>query len=502
MRGLLKLKERYSAVLMSISSLPSEYGIGGFGEETERFMWFIKACGFSALQVLPFNLPDFGNSPYGSCSAFAGNYLYIDPKRLLEDGFITDEEEQQARYLGSPYTVDYSFVYQSKKQIIKRAFEHGFKKVKKEVADFADNNPWVNDYALYMALKEKFDGAAWQKWPNKWREYSSAFSYRFELQKEIDFYLFEQYLFAEQYQKIKKYAEGIGLAVIGDIPIYVAADSVDVWKNPKMFCLDADYYPKEVAGVPPDAFSDDGQLWGNPVYDWDAHESENFAWWLSRLERTFELYDVVRIDHFRGFASYYSIDYVTSDAKKGVWKKGPANKLFDVILNRFERERIIAEDLGTYSEDVDRLLKTTGIRGMRVVQFGFSDGESTHMPHNYTPDCLAYLGTHDNNTLLGWIWDMDEGSRARMLRYCGFTGDDWGKGGFESESCRAVIETVWRSAASIAVIPFQDLCGFGCDARMNIPGISKDNWRFRTTEETIKGIDYAYFCKINQLYFR
>lgn len=499
---MIQLKKRYAAVLMSISSLPSRYGIGGFGEETEAFLSFLKTCGFSALQVLPFNLPDFGNSPYGSCSAFAGNYLYIDPKRLYEAGLLTAEELARAEYPGSPYTVDYEFVCAAKKRMLKQAFSIGFHRLEPAVRAFAEQNPWAADYALYMVLKEKNGGAPWQEWPKEHRDFKTAFANASAYQSDADYYLFEQYLFAQQYAAVKEYAEKIGVAIIGDIPIYVAVDSVDVWKAPSLFCLDDDYMPREVAGVPPDAFSADGQLWGNPVYDWAAHKAEGYAWWLSRLERTLELYDVVRIDHFRGFASYYSIDAAVGDAKAGVWKKGPGCDLFDAVLERFDRDRIIAEDLGTYSADVAQLLEATGIRGMRVIQFGFSGGDSTHLPHHYGPDCLAYIGTHDNNTLLGWLWEIGDRERANALRYCGFQGEDWGAGGYYSASCRAIIETVWKSAAAITVIPFQDLCGFGCDARMNIPGVPKDNWRFRTTAETVAGIDTDYFRTINELYFR
>lgn len=499
---MVKLKKRYSAVLMSISSLPSKYGIGGFGEETEQFLKFIKECGFSALQVLPFNLPDYGNSPYGSCSAFAGNYLYIDPKRVFDMGYLSEKELKACEYSGSPYTVDYEFVFTSKKQMLKAAFKNAMSSLKAELEDFAKQNPWALDYALYMVIKDRNEGRPWHKWKEQQRDFKQAFSHFDDYKDDADFYLFEQYLFAKQYSLIKCYAEKIGIAIIGDIPIYVASDSVDVWKNPSLFSLNEDYSQKEVAGVPPDAFSEDGQLWGNPVYDWKQHKKDGFKWWLSRLERTLELYDVVRIDHFRAFASYYSIAADAVDAKNGEWKKGPANELFDLVLERFDRERIIAEDLGTYTADVGELLASTGIRGMRVIQFAFSDGNSTHLPHNYSENCLAYIGTHDNNTLLGWLWDIDDNQRKTVLDYCGFKGDDWGKGGYNSCSCRAIIETVWKTPAAVAVIPFQDLCGFGCDARMNIPGVAKGNWRFRTTAQTIELIDKTYFKYINQLFFR
>lgn len=487
---------------MSVSSLPSPYGIGGFGNEFKKFIDFLSKCGFSAMQVLPFNLPDIGNSPYGSCSAFAGNYLFIDPEILKNEGFLNEEDLKKCIYNGSPYTVDYGFVYKSKGEMLKTAFKNGFSKEKSKVDAFVKSNKWAFDYALYMAIKKKFGGAPWQLWKDEFKNYNSAVLNSDLVKEDLDFYCFEQYLFSKQYSKVKKYAEEKGIAIIGDIPIYVAADSVDVWKNPELFCLDDDYLPKVVAGVPPDAFSSEGQLWGNPVYDWEQHKRDDFAWWIARLERTLELYDVVRIDHFRAFASYYTICSDAPDAKSGKWETGPRMELFSEVLKKFNKQRIIAEDLGTYGEDVAELLENTGIKGMRVVQFGFADGDSTHLPHNYSQNCLAYIGTHDNNTLLGWLWDLDDSRRKLVLEYCGFKGDDWGKGGYHSESCRAVIETVWKTAASVAVIPFQDLCGFGCDARMNIPGVPKDNWRFRTTFETIDSVDDLYFKKINGLFFR
>ena len=487
---------------MSVSSLPSPYGIGGFGLEFQKFIDFLSDLGFSAMQVLPFNLLDCGNSPYGSCSAFAGNYLYIDPLTLNEEGFLTAEELEKCIYHGSPYTVDYGFVYETKRNMLSAAFKNGFALVKDKVLQFAKEKSWVLDYALYMSIKEKFGGAPWQEWDLKFKNYKIACLNKDDLKDRIDFYCFEQYLFSKQYSVVKKYAESKGIAIIGDMPIYVSADSVDVWKNPELFCLDDDYIPKIVAGVPPDAFSEEGQLWGNPVYNWEVHEKDKFAWWIARLERNLKLYDVVRIDHFRAFASYYTIKANSENAKDGTWENGPGMKLFSEILKKFSKERIIAEDLGTYGEDVVELLNSSGIKGMRVVQFGFGNGDSTHLPHNYLENCVAYIGTHDNNTLLGWLWEMDSSLRKTVLDYCGFKGDDWGKGGYKSESCRAVIETVFKSAAPIVVIPFQDLCGFGSDARMNIPGVPKDNWRFRTTFDTIEQIDKEYFSKINALFFR
>ena len=496
------LNSRYSAVLMSVSSLPSPYGIGGFGNEFNCFIDFLKDCGFSAMQVLPFTLPDSGNSPYGSCSAFAGNYLYIDPKKLFDMGLITAEELKSFEYNGSPYTTDYNYVFTAKQNMLKAAFNRAKNDFNNKLLAFAGNNDWVNDYALFMAIKKSYNGLPWQKWQENHRDYNRAVLCAKDFADDINYYIFEQYIFSLQYNEVKDYANKCGVKIIGDIPIYVACDSVDVWKNKDLFCLNDDYIPLEVAGVPPDAFSAEGQLWGNPVYNWDVHKAQNYAWWIARLTRTFELYDIVRIDHFRAFASYYTVDANATNAKNGKWNKGPAMSLFNKVFEYFESNKFIAEDLGTYGEDVVELLNNTKIPGMRVVQFGFEGGNSTHLPHNYCQNSVAYVGTHDNNTLLGWIWDLDESTRKTVLKYCSFSGNDWGAGGYQSASCRSVIETVMKSAANLVVIPFQDLCGFGSDARMNIPGVPKDNWRFRTTFDTINGVDKDYFKFINKLFFR
>ena len=499
---MIKLKKRFSAVLMSISSLPSPFGIGDFGKGAKDFLKLLSEMGFSAWQVLPFNPLDFGNSPYGSHSAFAGNYLYIDPIYLYKKNYISNEELQNAKYIGSPYTVDYSAVKKSKFKILKAAFENAKADLLPELQTFMQENDWVRDYALYMSIKETNGMLPFTEWDNELKNYNSALKHENEYKDKMLFYAFEQYIFSLQYNELKKYAEDLKIAIIGDIPIYVAPDSVDVWKNPELFDLNDDYSPRKVAGVPPDAFSSDGQLWGNPVYLWKNHISTDFEWWMSRLKRTFELYDVVRIDHFRGFSSYYSVDADAENAVHGNWEFAPGSELFKKVLSEIDKERIIAEDLGTLSADVTALLNETEIRGMRVIQFGFADGNSMHLPHNYAENCVAYIGTHDNNTLLGWLWELNDTDRKNALDYCGFKDGNWGDGGYYSKSCRAVIETVWKSSAAGAVIPFQDLCGYGCDARMNIPGVADNNWRFRTTEDVFGEIDKKYYKKINELYFR
>lgn len=493
---------RFSAVLMSISSLPNRFGVGGLGREAENFIKFIKQAGFSAWQILPVNPLDSGNSPYGSCSAFAGNFLYIDPQWLYENGFLTKIQLDDCVYSGSPYTVDYPKVFELKRRMLKNAYNAKADELGQCLELFKAENPWVKDYALYMAIKDTYDSAPFYAWESQHKCYKNALLKSDEFYKSSNYYVFEQYIFYLQYNEIYNFAKKNNILIIGDIPIYVAADSVDVWKNPELFSLNDDFKPKMVAGVPPDAFSKTGQLWGNPVYEWKSHEKNDFLWWRLRLRHTFEMYDIVRIDHFRGFSSYYQIEFGSADAVNGKWVSGPGMKLFSKILEDFPAEKFIAEDLGTITPDVEKLLLETKIKSMRVVQFGFSGEDSPHLPHNYKDNCIAYVGTHDNNTLLGWLWELDSGTRKTVLDYCGFKGSDWGCGGFKSEPCRCVTETVFKSAAKAVIVPFQDLCGFGSDARMNMPGTAENNWRFRTVNDVIDSVDREYFLKINKLFFR
>lgn len=498
----MKQGKRSAGVLMSVSALPGPFGIGGFGQESRDFISFVAACGFSAWQVLPFNPVDFGNSPYASCSAFAGNYLYIDPVQLQSSGYLTAPEVEKLRYSGSPYTVDYEFVKQSKLQMLQTAFNRAGPKLALALQAFSANNPWAEDYALYRVLKNRYDGKPWVEWNPEHRDYRQAKELVKDLYSEMLFYLFEQYIFYGQWAKVKQYAGEKQVKIIGDMPVYVALDSVDVWKDPQLFLLGEDYKPTEVSGVPPDAFSKTGQLWNNPIYRWSAHAEMGYSWWCSRVGGALTLYDSVRIDHFRAFASYWSVPAGSSTAINGRWCKGPGKALFNELFRHFSKSQIIAEDLGAYGKDVAELLDYCQIPGMRVVQFGFSGEDSPHLPHNYEPNCVAYLGTHDNNTLLGWLWELDDATRRRVLQYCGFTGENWGEGGYYSPSCRKIIETVWRSSAGLTIIAFQDLCGFGCDARMNIPGVPEKNWRFRTTAETIAQVDQNYYSALNRLFFR
>lgn len=498
------LKKRGAGVLMHISSLPSPYGIGVFGEHCKDFIDALSEMKFTYWQVLPFNPVDNANSPYCSASAFAGNILFISPDGLKEMGLVTEEELRTNIYNGSPYTADYEFAREKRLALLHTAFSRINGEIAGKVRAFSEKYPWLESFALFMALKDRNRGKAWWEWDRKDAVFSSAYEKRRELEKECAFWKFTQYIFFTQWGEIKEYANKKGIAVIGDMPIYVAMDSADVWSNLSMFMIDPDTLkPKKVAGVPPDYFSEDGQLWGNPLYDWDAMEKDDYRWWLMRLSAALKTYDAVRIDHFRAFASYWEIPAEAKTAKNGQWKDGPGKKFFKKVFEEFGHPPIIAEDLGVFGKDVTELLAFTGFPGMKVVQFGFDpNGDSLHLPHNAPINSVNYCGTHDNNTLLGWLWEASPDERAFAFDYAGFTGDNWGEGGYKAPACRKIIECVWRSSSATAIISFQDMCGFGSDARMNIPGVPEKNWRFRTTQETINQIDKEYFSKINSLYRR
>ncbi len=498
--------KRQAGVLLNISSLPGPFGIGVFGREAKSFIDVISTAGFKIWQILPLGSLDAGNSPYASDSAFAGNYLYIDPRFLVEKKLISKHEMETCIYRGSPYTCDYEFAFETRKAILEKAFKRISSDVLVLIDKFAKENEWIEEYSLFRAVKNHFDGDAWWKWPKEYSDYKSCVARKSEFDEKMLYYKFEQFLFFLQWKEIKEYANSKGVKIVGDMPVYMAPDSCDVWANIDLFQIDkTTFKPEQVAGVPPDYFSEDGQLWGNPLYDWKKMEQENFSWWVKRIGFALSIYDTVRIDHFRGLASYWSVPADAKTAKEGHWEDGPGQKLFDAVTKKYKDASIIAEDLGAYGEDVIYLLKSTGFPGMRVVQFGFDPGsgnENSHLPHNYTNNCYAYVGTHDNNTLLGWLWGATDDERSYALKYCGFRGEDWGEGGYRSESCRSIIETVWRSAADVAIISFQDMCGFGSDARMNIPGVPELNWRYRTTADTISQMDAVYFKDINYLFGR
>lgn len=498
------LDKRGAGVLLHISSMPSQFGVGVFDDNARHFIDRISDMGFTYWQVLPFNPTDNSGSPYCSPSAFAGNWLFINPQGLCDMGFVTGDDVKSNIYDGSPYTADYEFAGRKRLELLKKAFLNIDEKLAKEIKDFEIENPWLTDYAVYMAVKELENGKPWWEWDKKYADYFECIKNIYSFENQSAFWKFVQFVFFKQWNELKEYANKKGIAVIGDMPIYVAMDSVDVWSNLPLFLIDEKTLkPEKVAGVPPDYFSEDGQLWGNPIYDWNTMKKDGYSWWLSRLDTALTTYDVVRIDHFRAFASYWQVPADSETAKTGEWVDGPKMDFFDKVFEKFPNAPIIAEDLGVFGDDVVKLLEETGFPGMKVVQFGFDpNSDSSHLPHNSVKNSVSYVGTHDNNTILGWLWEASEAERRFALDYIGFEGDNWGEGGYYSKSCRKVIETVWRSSSNTAIVAFQDMCGFGSDARMNVPGVADKNWRFRTTAETIDNVDAAYFRHINSIFRR
>lgn len=499
------MNKRSAGVLLPIASLPGPFGIGTLGIEAFRFIDRISDMGFSWWQILPIGPLDGGNSPYAGNSAFAGNPLLIDPSALCEVGYLTREEAMSAVYSGTAHTVDYAFAAKNSERVLRLAYARITEPNRAAIHAFAAENPWAEDYALFMAIRERQNGAPWQEW-GTYACYANAVRDRAVFADGIAYYLFVQYLFYQQWNAVKTYAAKKGVGILGDIPVYVALDSCDVWAHPEQFELDEQtLQPKRVAGVPPDYFSEDGQLWGNPLYNWDVMKQRGFDWWLGRLNHALKLYDTVRIDHFRGLASYWAIPADARSAKEGCWEEAAGKDLFAALFAQNPQPSVVAEDLGVFGEDVEELLRYTGFAGMRVLQFGFDpwdDADNIHRPHCYPKNALAYTGTHDNNTLLGWLWEATPKEKETALRYCGYEGGDWGCGGPHSPVCRALIETLWRSAADMAFVPVPDMCGFGKDTRLNVPGVPQDNWRYRVVTQDLDRIDAAYFRAINALFGR
>lgn len=496
--------KRTSGVLMHITSLPGVYGTGVMGAQAKKFIDTLREMDFRYWQVLPLNPVDDSGSPYCSYSAYAGNISIIDPEGLYNEGFIDSNELQECKYSGSIFSSNHSFAYNTRLAVLKKAYMKADSDTKEQMSIFATQNPWVEPYAHFMALRDFYDKKPWWQWEEKHKRYSEAVKSKDEFKNEIDFYIFTQYIFFTQWRTLKEYANSKGVFILGDMPIYVSRDSADVWSGTQNFEINPESLaPESVAGVPPDYFSEDGQLWGNPLYNWKKMKKDGYSWWINRLSCALKLYDRVRIDHFRAFASYWAVPANSKTAKTGQWLKGPGMELFSCVKKALPDADIIAEDLGTFGEDVIMLLEDTQFPGMRVIQFGFDPmGDSTHLPHNYPKNSVAYVGTHDNNTILGWLWDANEAERSFALRYCCYGGQNWGDGGAYSGSCRAVIETVWKSCANTAIVAIQDMCGYGKDARMNIPGTTKDNWCFRISEDGLNSIDKAYYREINRLYRR
>ena len=498
--------KRASGVLLHISSLPGPYGIGCFGEEALEFAGVLRSAGCTYWQVLPFAQTGSSHSPYQSVSSFAGNELFIDPRGLYQLHLITGMDLAQAESSGSAYSVDFDAVRESRVHLLGKAFENMPPDMRAAVLDFRDGNDWLDDAALFSTIREHHNELPWWEWDTpalRQHDRIALDEIRILHEDRYLYHCFVQYLFFTQWLALKKKINELGVSVIGDIPIYVAADSADVWGHSELFQMNPDHSFSSVSGVPPDYFSAEGQCWGNPLYRWDAHATDGYAWWIKRLSISFQLYDTVRIDHFRAFYDYWSIPFGETTAINGVWEIGPRMDFFQQLALHFPNAPIIAEDLGEIDDDVRAFLTDTGFPGMRVLQFGFEpDMDSMHLPHNYPSDTVAYTGTHDNNTILGWLWDAEEKKRTFALAYCHYQADDWGRGGPDSHVCQSMIRLIWQSHADLVIVPVQDLLGYGKDTRMNIPGKPWGNWTYRMTKKDLESINTDWLLEMNRLYSR
>ena len=472
---------RKSGILMHISSLPGEYSCGSFGKEAYKFIDLLKGCGFGVWQTLPFGMPDIYGSPYKSYSAFAGNPWFIDLESLFEKGLISKADLDGARQKDK-WLCEFDR-FDERLELLFKAAKNA--DCDEEIEGFLKENPDIDAFCRFMATKSANNGC--ELW-----DFDPAIQMDAEVYRA---HAFIQYEFDRQWQRLKAYANENGVLIIGDLPIYVDTDSADVWANPKNFQIDERKRPKRVAGVPPDYFSEDGQLWGNPLYDWDYMKKEGYGFWKRRIARSMHLFDGVRIDHFRAFSDYFSIDADAKTAKEGKWVKGPGLPLIKALKEIAGDKLIIAEDLGVQDERVIKLLERSGLPGMRVFQFAFLDGDDHHRPHSYPKNCVAYTGTHDNNTLLGYLWELDDETRRYMLDYCGYEGD-W------KQALPAMIKTVLRSHSDLVIMPIQDVLGFGEDTRMNTPGCASGNWRYRVAGEQLDRIDMAYWSGLMTAFSR
>ncbi|MBQ3064179.1 MAG: 4-alpha-glucanotransferase [Clostridia bacterium] len=479
----MKAIKRSSGVLLHVSSLHGEYSIGSFGRAAFEFIDFLAASGFGWWQVLPFCVPDECGSPYKSEASFAGNPAFIDLPLLAAEGLLTAEELAAAKQK-TPYAVETAHLALTREALLRVAAARATNRA--EILSFVEKNAELANACRFLALKRANGGKPWQEFTV------------FEPNPEDYFYFaFTQYHFLRQWAAVKSYANAKGISVIGDIPIYVAADSADVYGGREQFLLNENGHPTVVAGVPPDYFAADGQLWGNPLYNYKKMKADGFAWWRRRLSFMLELFDGVRIDHFRGIEAFWSVPATAKTAREGKWVKGPGMALVKALREVAGDKLIIAEDLGDITDAVRSLVKKSGFPGMRVFQFAFlGDPATPHLPHTYEENAVAYTGTHDNNTLLGYVWELDDATRARMLEYCGYTEGDWDKG------YDAILRTMMQSHAGLVIFPVQDLLGFGSDTRMNTPGRAEGNWAYRVTAEQLKSLDSAKYRRFNELYGR
>ncbi|ADL12364.1 4-alpha-glucanotransferase [Acetohalobium arabaticum] len=475
--------KRQSGILLHPTSLPGDYGIGSLGEEAYEFIDFLVAADQKLWQILPLGPTGYGDSPYQSFSAFAGNPLLISLERLKEDGLLAADDLKTEKEFALDY-VDYDQVTEFKYPLFEKAFQTFKRDAAKSIEDkfqrfCCENSDWLDDYALFKTLKECFEGQPWYEWDEdiKLRRSEAINHYQETLQDRIKFHKFIQYIFFKQWNRLKAYANENYIKIVGDIPIFVAYDSADVWANPELFSLDEDKKPINVAGVPPDYFSETGQLWGNPLYDWQKLKETDYDWWIDRFETTLELVDIVRLDHFRGFAAYWAVPYGEKTAVRGKWKEGPGRDFFRKVKDELKKLPIIAEDLGVITDEVEELRDYFKLPGMNVLQFGFnSQDDNNHLPHNYTKNSVVYTGTHDNNTVLGWYNNADDEAREYAIEYLKAS---------EDNICWDFLQAAWASVSKIAIAPLQDILSLNSEARMNTPGTTKGNWKWRYRKEML-----------------
>lgn len=495
------MKKRQSGVLMHISSLPGKYGIGSFGQSAYDFVDFLVRTKQRYWQILPLGTTSYGDSPYQSFSAFAGNTYFIDFDILIEEGLLDEADVKGADFGDDPRKVDYAKIFDARRPIMEKAVARFLKA--DDLSDYESfveqNAAWLEVFAEYMAIKEHFDNLAWTEWPDeaiRRREAASLASYREKLADKLTYHRVTQYLFFKQWLRLKAYANEHHIEIVGDMPIYVAADSADVWAQPHFFKTDAVGKPTCVAGCPPDEFSETGQLWGNPIYDWEAMDKDGYAWWIERLRESFKIYDIVRIDHFRGFESYWEVPAGSETSASGKWVKGPDYKLFAAVKEALGDLNIIAEDLGFMTDEVIELRERTGFPGMKILQFAFNpDDESIDSPHLAPNNSVMYTGTHDNNTVLGWYKDeIDDATRQYMAQYTNRK---------EYETIpHAMLRTIFASVSFMAIATMQDLLELDSAARMNYPSTIGGNWTWRMTAEELNPIVEGELYSLTKTYRR
>lgn len=472
---------RESGILYPVFSLPSRFGIGCFSKAAYEFIDFLKESGQGYWQILPIGPTGFGDSPYQPFSAFAGNPYFVSLEELIEEGLITWDEANSYDFGSDETRVDYGALYANRYKLLYQAYERFCNKGGEEDKDYLlflkENAFWIDDYCLFMALKKKFDSKSWTEWDEDYRRRNpktikKAVS---ELQDDINFHKFIQYKFSVQWSNIHEYAKKNNIKIIGDIPFYVSLDGADAWSHPEAFLTDDEGYPTFVAGCGPDAFSATGQLWGNPLYDWESRKDSGYEWWMKRMERSLELYDVVRIDHFHGFSEYYAIPYGDDTAVNGKMMKGPGMDFFNALYKRFKdlKWKIIAEDLGTVTKENSKLLEDSGIPGMKVLQYAFTSWDSYYIPYRHINNCVVYTGTHDNTPSRAWIEEIGDGDRDFVRRYTNSLNTDYGAFVWD------FIREAYRSVADLCIIPLQDYLVMGAEARVNCPGTSEGNWQWR-----------------------